>query len=142
MNMKNTYQTKQRKCVLNYLEEHRDHVYSIGEIADAVSRESEIGKSTVYRLIHQLEEEGVIRLFREEGGKAFLCSYIGEASHCREHFHLKCSDCGLLFHTDCHLLGQIQHHFLEEHSFVIDPEKTVFYGLCAECRKAACAQQV
>ena len=135
--MKNTYQTKQRKAVLNYLKENREHVYSIGEIADVVSHEHEIGKSTVYRLIHQLEEEGMIRLFREEGGKSFLCSYIGEVSHCNEHFHLKCSGCGLLFHTDCKLLGEIQQHFLEEHSFVIDPEKTVFYGLCEKCRGEA-----
>lgn len=135
MNMKNIYQTKQRKAVMDYLAQNQEHVYSIGEIADVVSAQKGIGKSTVYRVVHHLAEEGIVRLFREENSKSFLCSYIGESRRCSEHFHLKCMQCGRLFHTDCKLLDEIRQHFYTEHSFIINAEKTVFYGLCKKCRE-------
>lgn len=32
-------------------------------------------------------------------------------------------------------MNQIAEHVYQEHNFIIDSSKTVFYGLCGECRR-------
>lgn len=134
MEVKSTYQTKSRKAIMAFLRQNKGRVYTISEIAEAMNKEHGIGKSTVFRLINQLASEGNVRLFREENGKASLCSCVENKERCDEHFHLKCSRCGVLFHTDCSHLKEICEHFLDEHGFSIDPRKTIFYGTCKNCR--------
>ena len=52
----------------------------------------------------------------------------------------KCERCGALIHLECDELCQIQRHLFAEHGFVLNPLRTVFWGLCAACQAAACAQ--
>jgi Fur family ferric uptake transcriptional regulator len=47
---------------------------------------------------------------------------------------LKCNVCGRLIHVECSELSKISLHIEEHHGFVLDPSKTVFYGICENCR--------
>ena len=45
-------------------------------------------------------------------------------------------DSGTIFHMDCSHLGELYDHLLEGHGFANNPRRTMFYGLCRECREA------
>ncbi len=135
MGEKVTYQTKQKQILYDFLLVHADKQFSAREIAGRIKEENKIGESTVYRLIKNLTDEGVLRRFNGSNGKSVVYQFAGQTGHCHEHFHLKCSDCGALVHLDCNLLNSFRAHMGEHHGFLLDPVKTIFYGSCAHCAK-------
>ena len=50
-------------------------------------------------------------------------------------FHCKCEKCGVLIHLHCEEIAEFVNHLREHHDFVLDPMRTVFYGLCSACRE-------
>ena len=46
---------------------------------------------------------------------------------------MKCELCGRLIHLECDELEELGGHLKAEHGFVINPLRTVFYGLCTDC---------
>lgn len=135
MNKKASYHTKQKQLLYDFFAAHPDKQFSAREIADLIKEKAEIGESTVYRLIKKLTEDGELRRFSGKNVKSVVYQFAGQSEHCHEHFHLKCTDCGELIHLDCELLKSFETHMGEHHGFVIDPVKTIFYGVCADCAK-------
>lgn len=126
------YNTKQKQTLKDFFKNNKDKQYSINEITDTISQNN-IGKSTIYRLIDKMTEEGSIRRFRGEG-KSVLYQYVGEHHECDSHFHLKCVDCGLLVHLECDYMRNLNEHITTHHKFDIDTSKTILYGVCSKCR--------
>ncbi len=131
---KNIYKTSQREILLYFLRAHRDEEFSTEEITGALCGEA-IGKSTVYRLISKLCEDGEVLRTRGAGGKKILYRYIDKEHACDEHFHLKCRGCGKIIHLDCELMSEFTEHIAGEHGFRLDPKSTVINGVCLECEK-------
>lgn len=132
------YNTKQRELILKYLSESAGkHIKADNIIEYLKQNETPVGKSTVYRYLDTLVEENLVRKYTIEEGVGACYQYIGKEknNHCREHYHLKCSNCGELFHVNCELMDEINAHILKEHNFQIDSSKTVFYGICEKCRR-------
>mgnify|MGYP001148932323 CR=1 FL=1 len=132
------YNTKQRELILKCLSESDGEHIKAEDILDYLkSNDTPVGKSTVYRYLDALVEQNVVRKYTIEDGIGACYQFIGndEHSHCKEHYHLKCSSCGKLFHISCNFMDEINKHILDEHNFVVDNSKTVFYGLCEKCRK-------
>ena len=127
------YNTKQKQTLINYFNKNINKHYTIKEIVENVSL-YKIGESTVYRLINKMTEEGTIRRFRGKG-KNVLYQYVGDHRECDNHFHLKCTECGLLVHLDCEYIHSLNKHINEHHKFDIDSAQTIFYGVCSDCRK-------
>lgn len=123
------YRTKQRELIAAFFKENTDRQFSINEISDRFSES--IGKSTVYREISRLADDGFIRKYPDSAG-GFLYQYSGR--HCHEHFHLRCVSCGKIVHLDCHMMNGICAHINDEHDFEIDMSRTVLYGLCGDCK--------
>lgn len=126
------YQTKQRLRLISFLEDNKDRQLSASEIAFGVSENGK-GKSTVFRQIKSLCEEGILQRFRGEDGKSVLYQYGG--GNCHSHFHLKCINCEKIIHLDCEHIDHLKSHINSEHGFFIDPSKTVLYGVCSTCRE-------
>ncbi len=137
--MKAEYNTKQRLILRDFLKTNRNRQFSINEITEAVSEEG-IGKSTVYRNMSQLLDSGDVRRFRGKDGKQVLYQYVGHDHGCSKHFHLKCNDCGKLFHVGCDSVMGIREHIGAHHDFTIDIGNTVFYGICGSCKRKAAAE--
>lgn len=132
------YNTKQRELILKYLcEKEGEHVKAEDILEYLKNNDTPVGKSTVYRYLEALVEQNLVRKYTIEEGKGACYQFIGndDTHHCKEHYHLKCSDCGELFHVSCEFMDEINEHILNEHNFVIDKSKTVFYGTCEKCRK-------
>lgn len=129
------YNTKQREYVLDCLKENAAYHITAEEILEKLKeRKTPVGKSTVYRYLELLLQEGSIRKYAVEDGGCACYQYIREDMECCQHFHLKCLKCQELYHISCKYMEGIGEHIETEHGFQIDQSKTVFYGRCKKCR--------
>ena len=127
--MRTSYQTQQKAALLAFLERNAEHQFTIDEII-ATMGEAAPAKSTAYRLIKKLCDDGQVRRFTREGTASSVYQLAG-SSCCSEHLHIKCVDCGLLIHLDsaaCDTLAKAT-------GCVIDDEKSMLYGHCANCAR-------
>ena len=132
------YNTKQKENLLSYLMKNKDKHTNVQEISAFLSAEgTPVGVATIYRQLDRLVEQGIVRKYAFDGKTCACYQYIDETSDCRTHFHLKCVKCDRLFHITCDHLKDIDKHINEHHGFKVDPSKTVFYGLCADCQGEA-----
>ncbi len=129
------YKTKQQEMVLSYLKQHSHcHVTADRIYENLKSDGQQVGKTTVYRCLDRLIEEGEVRKYIVEDGMSACFQYISSSHACKEHYHLKCCKCGELIHLSCDFLSKVAAHIYDEHQFVLDSSKTVFYGVCAKCQ--------
>ncbi len=129
-----SYNTKQSKLVYDFLVNNSHKHYTAEEVYYAlVSDGNNIGRTTVYRQLDKLCDEKKARKFFS--GENNACCYQFESEHCHNHYHLKCSSCGTLIHTECDFLDKLASHIFSDHQFKIDGSRTVLYGICQKCGK-------
>ena len=128
-----SYQTKQRKALLGFLQAHADEALTADQIADALSAEG-VSRSAVYRNLAALAAEGAVQRVSRSGTRRLFYRYTG-AEACRAHLHLSCSSCGRTFHVDVPATNTIIERIRRDADFRIDSSSTVLYGVCADCRK-------
>ena len=131
------YVTEQKRILKRILEENCDKAYTVDELYEKVKQtgcERSLGKSTIYRLITHLVEEGSVKRFaREKGRKSAYQIVMGE--HCDCHLHLKCLDCGRLIHLDEGTSDELLSRVRTKSNFSVSEEATVLFGRCGECNK-------
>ena len=126
---KTEYRTRQRELITELFESNPDKQFSANDAA--VIMNNKIGKSTVYREISRLCDEGFLRKYPDSEG---MTVYQLSGEDCHRHFHLKCNKCGKIVHLDCHLINDICSHIASDHGFNIDVSGTVLYGVCDNCK--------
>ena len=130
------YNTRQRELILECLMNSGGRHITAEDILESLKeKDTPVGKSTVYRYLEALTEQGVIRKYTLEDGIGACYQYVGNPGGCQEHYHLKCSRCGRVFHVSCEFMDGINSHILKAHDFRVDSGKTVFYGVCGACGK-------
>ena len=127
--MKN-YHTEQKQALLTFLQENADRPMTISHIATGLSGERVPGKSTVYRLMDRLVQEGAVRRFVRGNSRHFVYQIMTE--RCHEHLHCRCVSCGKLYHLDRSVLAHME-QMLATSGFVLDPAKTTLMGTCDGC---------
>ena len=130
--MKEGYSTRQGTLILSYLEKNIGP-YTADELAERLH--SRVGKATVYRHLERLCDAGLVRKFFPAEGVSASYQYVGGHGDCKRHYHMVCSRCGRLFHLDCEQLKELTEHIKERHGFLLDPERTILYGICADCSR-------
>jgi Fur family ferric uptake transcriptional regulator len=129
------YNTKQSQAIIGYIASLGGGHATVAEIAKYFeSVGSPIGLATIYRHLDRLAEAGKVRKYFIDGASSACYQHIPDAG-CAEHFHLKCDGCGATLHLRCGMLDKIPKHVYEEHSFLINTNRMVFYGKCAACQK-------
>ena len=129
------YQTEQKKALLAFLSSHQEEAFSIDGLAEAMAADPDlpaVGKSTLYRLISQLVEEGSVKRFTKGHSRHFLYQLL---PHCAGHLHLRCSRCGRLYHMEDGESTMIIAEILSRHHFAVDGADTVLPGCCESCRE-------
>jgi len=137
MNQRSKYKTSQRDILIDYLKSVKSDHVTAGDVCEHFrSCGANIAQATVYRRLESLVDEGIINKYIIDGNSPACFEYVGQDSHApgESCFHLKCEKCGKLLHLHCEELDQIGGHLFEEHGFKLDPLRTVFYGICEECR--------
>lgn len=133
-----SYQTEQRKALLDYLHHHADQAFTAGDVAKGMRLDPEIAvkpaTSTVYRLLTLLTQEGQIRRFVREEGRQYLYQALACGSG-EGHLHLKCNTCGRFIHMEEGQSDRILREISQALQFVVDEEQTVLMGHCAGCKE-------
>lgn len=129
------YRTRQKTLILETLKQSDGQHLTVDDLVRQLqNKQAKVGKTTVYRYLEYLTEEGIVRKYRLDDGLSACYQYMDNPhAACKEHFHLKCTDCGALIHLDCEKLTALHTHIAGEHGFRIDRERTVFYGTCKKC---------
>ncbi len=133
------YKTKQREALLSYLMTvPGEHVTAADVCTHFREQGASIGTATVYRHLESLVDEGLVSKYIIDGASPACFEYLG-AEHANGRdglcFHCKCEKCGKLIHLHCGELAGIGTHLAAHHGFVVNPMRTVFYGLCGDCRE-------
>lgn len=134
-NMKNSaeYKTKQKAALERAVVTSAGaHITVDGLTASLEQTDTAVGRTTVYRYLERLAEKGIVRKYIQAGESACY-QYVGDRGECKEHFHLKCEQCGRLIHIECSHLEELSRHIEASHGFRINKLKTVLYGICEDC---------
>lgn len=135
-----SYQTQQRKALLDYLRRRADQAFTAGEIAKGMQLDANVtvkpATSTVYRLLTLLTQEGCIRRFVREESRQYLYQALACGSG-EGHLHLKCNACGRFIHMEENQSDRILKEISQALQFQVDEGQTVLFGHCAKCRKKA-----
>lgn len=126
-----SYRTHQRLALLGFLENNAERQYTIDEMIEQLGEDAP-AKSTAYRIVKKLCDEGFIRRFSREGTAGAVYQLAGKCC-CAEHLHIRCLECGLLIHLD----RSAQDELTKNTGFVLDDERSMLYGRCAACARRA-----
>ncbi|MCK9512463.1 MAG: ferric iron uptake transcriptional regulator [Pigmentiphaga sp.] len=88
----------------------------------------EIGLATVYRVLTQFEQAGLLERSQFDSGKAVF--ELNEGDH---HDHLVCTSCGRVEEFFDPEIERRQHNVAKEHKFVLTGHSMALYGLCPKC---------
>lgn len=130
------YQTEQKRILLAYMKAHSEEAFTVEELCERMKKELEDkavpGKSTVYRMMPKLLEEGLVKRFVKGNSRKFLYQMVC-GDHCERHLHMKCSVCGKLYHMEDQESEELFLQVMRKHHFQIDGGKTVLFGQCEGC---------
>ncbi|MBO7304230.1 MAG: transcriptional repressor [Clostridia bacterium] len=126
-----TYNTEKRTEILNFFSEARSVSHSAEEICRAILTDGR-GKSTVYRIISKLVDEGVINRITDQKTRRVTYQYMNKGA-CHEHLHLKCKECGKLIHLDDKISEVLEKRIKSLAGFEVD-DGAMLYGKCEVCR--------
>ena len=124
-----TYNTNQRQIIVDFLKNNSETQYTIEQIA---SKTVSVGKSTVYRLINKMVDEGVVRRTVKGNSRQFLYQYAATAG-CASHLHMKCRECGKILHMDDERSKDLMNLLQESTKFDLDIKETLLMGTCEKC---------
>lgn len=135
--MKGEYKTKSRNLIIEYLKENSDMRFTAGDIVSALAKGNEsINRSTIYRNLERLCNEGKLVKYKESDINATCYQYSEGHDSCKQHIHAQCSVCGKIFHLNNDIFKTADRKLRIEYGIDIDYGKTVLIGLCRDCKKA------
>lgn len=129
------YRTIHRKTLIEFLRSQEEADLSAESIAEGLKNaqaESAPSRSTVYRLLQNLAEEGVVRRSMDPENKQALYRISGE--NCSRHLHLKCERCGRIMHLEEESSKTIARILREKEGFLLNKDHNLFLGRCLDCQ--------
>ena len=93
----------------------------------------EIGLATVYRVLNQFDDAGIVSRHHFEGGKS-----VFELSGSTHHDHLACLKCGKVVEFEDDMIERRQLEIAEENGITLTNHSLYLYGECND--KAACKE--
>ena len=91
----------------------------------------DIGLATVYRVLTQFEQAGILARSQFDGGKAIF--ELNDGDH---HDHLICTHCGKVAEFTDTDIEKRQHKVARENGFILESHAMVLYGVCTTCHAA------
>jgi len=123
--------TVPRMKILHILEQAGEHHFSAEEVYRVLLESGEdIGLATVYRVLTQFEEAGlVIRHNFSEGHSVF------ELDHGEHHDHLVCVKCSRVEEFVDTVIEERQQYVAKQAGYTITDHSLNIYGICKNCQK-------
>lgn len=123
--------TTPRLKILEILEKAKEHHLSAEDIyRELVDSGEDIGLATVYRVLTQFEEAGlVVKHHFEEGQSVF------ELDHGEHHDHLVCVKCNRVEEFVDQVIEKQQQEIAKKAGYAITDHSLNIYGICGKCQK-------
>ena len=93
-----------------------------------------VSTQAIYDGLHALEAAGLLRRIAPAGHPARYETRVGD-----NHHHLVCRTCGAAEDVDCAAGAAPCLHPVDDRGFVVDEAEVIYWGLCADCRRAQAA---
>ena len=93
-----------------------------------LNERSDIGLATVYRVLTQFEQAGILERSHFESGKAVY--ELNEGTH---HDHLICTSCGKVEEFYDAEIERRQQLIAKDKGWILQDHAMSLYGLCADC---------
>ena len=123
--------TLPRTKILSILETAKDRHMSAEDVYKALLKaKDEVGLATVYRVLTQFEQAGIVDRHHFEGGHS-----VFELSEGEHHDHLVCLKCGKIEEFADDIIEQRQHKVAEKAGFTLEDHSLYLYGICTDCQK-------
>ncbi|PIE45292.1 MAG: ferric iron uptake transcriptional regulator [Gammaproteobacteria bacterium] len=120
-----------RVTILEIFQTSEKNHYSAEDMFNVLrERGHDIGLATVYRVLSQFEQAGILVKHNFEGGQA-----VFELDTGQHHDHLICLKCNTIVEFFDEVLEKNQHDIAAQHGFELEEHSLVLYGFCKECRK-------
>lgn len=125
--------TNPRRKILEIMEKAENHHMSAEDIYKMlVESGEETGLATVYRVLTQFEEAGLIIRHHFEGGQS-----VFELDHGTHHDHLVCMKCGKVEEFVDSMIEARQQEIAKKAGFTITDHSLNIYGVCDDCKKSS-----
>jgi Fur family ferric uptake transcriptional regulator len=122
--------TQPRLRVMQMLQHSGERHMSAEAIYKALLETGEdVGMATVYRVLTQFEQAGLVNRHHFEGHSVFE---LNEGKH---HDHILCTRCGRVDEFIDETIERRQHEIAESAGYQMTGHALYIYGLCRECRK-------
>lgn len=122
--------TAPRIKILQFLAEAQHHHVSAEDVYKALSEAGEdVGLATIYRVLTQFEEAGLVDRHHFEGGHS-----VFEIKQDKHHDHLVCIKCGLVEEFVDPIIEARQLEIARTHGFEMTDHSLNIYGVCKPCR--------
>ncbi len=96
-----------------------------------IEQGEEIGLATVYRVLNQFDDAGILNRHHFEGGKS-----VFEISHKQHHDHLVCLKCGKVVEFEDDIIEERQEKIAKDHNMTLTHHSLYLYGQCKDgCRE-------
>jgi Fur family ferric uptake transcriptional regulator len=126
--------TAPRLAVLDIFQNSKERHLSAEDVyKEALAKDGDLGLATVYRVLTQLSEVGLLAATNFETGKTTF--ELNEGGH---HDHLVCLRCGLVIEFNDQDIENRQEGIAKQHGFRLINHSMALYGVCSkpECNDA------
>jgi len=123
--------TLPRLKILQILEDAKEHHLSAEDVYRVLTNAGEdIGLATVYRVLTQFQEAGLVTRHNFEEEHA-----VFELDHGEHHDHLVCVKCGRVEEFTDNIIEKRLHEVAKETKFNITDHSLNLYGICGDCQQ-------
>ncbi len=123
--------TLPRLKILNFLEDSKVRHMSAEEVYKAMLESGEeISLATIYRVLTQFEQAGLVTRHHFEGGHS-----VFELDQGQHHDHILCVKCGRVDEFVDSLIEDRQHKIADEKGYVMTDHSLYIFGICKQCQK-------
>ncbi|MFC3095580.1 ferric iron uptake transcriptional regulator [Alteromonas sediminis] len=118
--------TLPRLKILEILQEpNNQHISAEDVYKLLIEQGEEIGLATVYRVLNQFDDAGILNRHHFEGGKS-----VFEISQKAHHDHLVCLKCGKVIEFEDPIIEERQEQIAAKHNIKLTHHSLYLYGEC------------
>jgi len=124
--------TLPRLRILAILEEGKGHHYTAEDVYKALlDAGEEIAFATVYRVLTQFENAGLVLRHNFEGGRS-----VFELDNGQHHDHMVCAKCNTVTEFYDVEIEERQRIVAKKHNFKLEDHSLYLYGICENCQES------
>jgi Fur family transcriptional regulator, ferric uptake regulator len=124
--------TRQRRVVLQILEESQDHLDAETIYARARARDAKISLATVYRALAMFKRRGLVEEQRLGEGHGHF-----EKKHSRPHYHFSCTACGRVVELEGTQVLELAQRLCADQGLQVATVQLLVSGTCDACSAEA-----